>query len=225
MATPPHDGLVALGLAPSEVATAGLVALAGGDAALAFPVVTVSLAVTAVAAPLLAPLLVDSSIDAGDLIGRFSLVVLVPLVAGLAVRRWSRDDRLETWGGIAATPLLALLVYAALADLGDRSALGGSLVASTLFLAASVALALALRPLLGDLRTGPFVFALRDFAVAAALASQFDTTGAAGPRDLWRVDAAVCRRGVVGARPRTRALTGALDQREHRAACDRHDDA
>jgi predicted Na+-dependent transporter len=49
----PHDGLIALGLAPGEVATAGLVALAGGDAALALAVVTVSLVLTAVAAPLL----------------------------------------------------------------------------------------------------------------------------------------------------------------------------
>jgi predicted Na+-dependent transporter len=109
----PHDGLVALGLAPSEVASAGLVALAGGDAVLALAVVTVSLVVTAVAAPVLAPLLVDSNIDAGDLIGRFSLVVLVPLVVGLAVRSLRRDERLETWGGMAATPVLALLVYAA----------------------------------------------------------------------------------------------------------------
>jgi predicted Na+-dependent transporter len=183
----PHDGLVALGLAPSEVATAGLVALAGGDAALALAVVTVSLVVTAVAAPVLAPLLVDSSIDAGDLIGRFSLVVLVPLAVGLAVRSWRRDARLEMWGGMAATPVLALLVYAALGDLGDRSALRGALVASALFLSASGALALALRPLLGDLRTGPFVFALRDFAVAAALASQFDTTGAAATPAIYGV--------------------------------------
>jgi hypothetical protein len=75
--------------------------------------------------------------------------------------------------------VLALLVYAALGDLGDRSALGGALSASLLFLGASVALALMLRPLLRDLRTGGFVFALRDFAVAAALAGQFDTPGAA----------------------------------------------
>jgi predicted Na+-dependent transporter len=175
----PHDGLIALGLASSEVATAGLVALAGGDAALALAVVTVSLALTAVAAPVVGPLLVDSSIEVGDLIGRFSVVVVVPLVVGLAVRARSGNARLESWGGSAATPVLALLVYAALGDLGDRSALGGALVASLLFLGASVALALLLRPLLGDLRTGGFVFALRDFAVAAALAAQFETPGAA----------------------------------------------
>jgi predicted Na+-dependent transporter len=174
-----HDGLIALGLASSEVATAGLVALAGGDAALALAVVTVSLALTALAAPVIARLLVDSSIEVGDLIGRFSLVVLVPLVVGLTVRARSGDARLESWGGRAATPVLAVLVYAALGDLGHRSALGGALSASLLFLGASVALALVLRPLLGDLRTGGFVFALRDFAVAATLAGQFDTAGAA----------------------------------------------
>ena len=183
----PHDGLIALGLAPSEIAAAGLVALAGGDAALALAVVTVSLALTAVVAPVIAPLLVDSSIESGELIARFSLVVLVPLVVGLVVRARSRDARLESWGGSAATPVLALLVYAALGDLGDRSALGEALVASLLFLSASVALALVLRPLLGDLRTGAFVFGLRDFAVAAALAGQFDTPGAAATPAVYGV--------------------------------------
>jgi predicted Na+-dependent transporter len=183
----PHDGLIALGLASSEVATAGLVALAGGDAALALAVVTVSLALTAVVAPMIAPLLVDSSIGSGELIARFSLVVLVPLVVGLAVRARSRDARVDSWGGSAATPVLALLVYAALGDLDDRSALGAALVASLLFLGASVAFALLLLPLLGDLRTGGFVFALRDFAVAAALAGQFDTPGAAATPAVYGV--------------------------------------
>jgi predicted Na+-dependent transporter len=167
-----HDGVIALGFAPSEVATAGLVALAGGDAALALAVITVSLALTAVAAPAIAPLVVDSSIDSADLIGRFSLVVLVPLAIGLVVRARTRDVRIEAWAERAATPVLALLVYAALGDFNDRSALGAALAGALLFLGASVVSALLLRPLLGDLHTGAFVFALRDFAVAAALAVQ-----------------------------------------------------
>jgi predicted Na+-dependent transporter len=183
----PHDGLIALGLAPSEVATTGLVALAGGDAALALAVVTVSLALTAVVAPAIAPLLVQSSVEPGDLIARFSLVVLVPLVVGLALRARSRDARLEAWGASIAVAVLALLVYAALGDLGDPSALGPALVASLLFLSASVLLAVVLGPLVGDLRTGAFVFALRDFAVAAALAGQFDTRGAAATPAVYGV--------------------------------------
>jgi predicted Na+-dependent transporter len=176
---PAHDGLIALGLASTEVASAGLVALAGGDAALALTVVAFSLAATAAVAPAVAPLLVDTAIEPGELIVRFTLVVLVPLAVGLAVRARSRDPRLEPFGERAATLVLALLVYAALGDLGHLSQLGSALSASALFLAGSVALALVLRPLLGELQTGGLLFALRDFAVAAALASQFHSPGAA----------------------------------------------
>jgi predicted Na+-dependent transporter len=185
-----HDGLIALGLASTEVATAGLVALAGGDAALALTVVALSLGLTAAAAPALAPLLVDTSIAPGELIVRFSLVVLVPLAAGLAVRARRADPRLEAHADRAATLVLALLVYAALGDLGDlgdRSRLGDAIAASALFLAGSVALAVALRSLLGDLWTGGFVFALRDFAVAAALAGQFARPGAAATPAVYGV--------------------------------------
>jgi len=45
---------------------------------------------------------------------------------------------------------------------------------------APLVLAGLLLPFLGDLRTGPFAFALRDFAVAAALATQLNAPGA-GP--------------------------------------------
>jgi bile acid:Na+ symporter, BASS family len=181
-----HDGLIALGLASTEVAAAGLVGLAGGDAALTLTVVALSLGVTA-AAPIVAPLLVGTVIEAGELIVRFSLVVLVPLAVGLAVRARTPSPHLEAFGDRIATLVLALLVYAALGDLGDLSCLGDALAAAALFLAASVAIAMLLRPVLGELRTGGFVFALRDFAVAAALAGQFDTPGAAATPAVYGI--------------------------------------
>jgi predicted Na+-dependent transporter len=184
---PTRDGLIALGLASTEVATAGFVALAGGDAALALAVVTVSLGVTAVVAPLAAPLLVDTSIPPGELIVRFSLVVLVPLAAGLVARARVATPRIEAHAERAATLALALLVYAALGDLDDRSRLGEAVAASALFLVGSVALAVVLRPVLGELRTGGFVFALRDFAVAATLAGQLASPGAAATPAVYGV--------------------------------------
>lgn len=174
-----RDGLIALGLASTEVAAAGLVALAGGDAAVALTVIALSLGVTAVVAPVVAPLLVDAAIAPGELLVRFSLVVLVPLAVGLAIRARRGDRRLEAAADRAATLALALLVYAALGDLGDVSRLGDALTAAALFLGGSIAIAAVLRPLLGELQTVGSVFALRDFAVAAALAGQFDSPGAA----------------------------------------------
>lgn len=181
----PRDGLVALGLASTEVAAAGLVAAAGGNAAIALAVVTLSLGLTAVTAPVLAPLLVDASVDPGELIVRFSLVVLVPLAVGLAIRARLRDGRIERPAERGGILLLAVLVYASLGELGDLADLGAALLAALLFLGGSLTLALLLRRLIGELRTEGLAFALRDFAVAAALATQLGTPGAAATAAVY----------------------------------------
>jgi BASS family bile acid:Na+ symporter len=217
----PHDGVVALGLASTEVASAGLVALAGGDAALALTVVALSLGVTAAAAPLVAPLLVDTSIEPGELIVRFSVVVLVPLVVGLAVRARMGGKRIEALGDRAATLVLAVLVYAALGDLGDLSRLGSAIAAAALFLVGSVAIAVLLRPLPGELRTGGFVFGLRDFAVAAALAGQFNSPGAAATPAVYGVLMLVL---AAAAAPRLRRATTPPPVAAHEADVQRRPD-
>jgi ACR3 family arsenite efflux pump ArsB len=55
--SPTREGVLSLGLAPTETAAAGLVALAAGDAALALALVTGSLIVSALLGPLAAGLL------------------------------------------------------------------------------------------------------------------------------------------------------------------------
>ena len=184
---PERDGLVALGLASTEVAAAGLVALAGGSAALALAAVSASLVASALIAPVAVPLLAEGSPDPLELIGRFSLVVLVPLALGLALRAGGRGRQVEPIAARAATMILALLVYASLGDLDDPAELGSAALAATLFLTGSAVLALLLRSLLGDRRTGPFAFTLRDFAVAAALATQLESPGAASTAAVYGV--------------------------------------
>ena len=176
---PERDGLLALGLASSEVAAAALVALAAGDAALALAVVAFSLVASALAAPALAPLLSDSQIDVVELVVRFSLVVVVPLVAGLLVRASARGAVMARYGERSSVVVLAVLVYASLGELGSLSDLGPAILASLAFLGGSLLAAVVFRPLLGEFRTGGLVFSLRDFAVAATLASQIGATGAA----------------------------------------------
>jgi predicted Na+-dependent transporter len=79
-----RDGILSLGLASTEVASVGLIGLAGGDSVLALGVLTASLICAAVLGPLLAGLLAHPSGHASSLslLGRFSLVVLAPLAAG-----------------------------------------------------------------------------------------------------------------------------------------------
>ncbi len=184
---PEREGLLTLGLAPSEVAVVALVGLAGGNAAVTVAVVSLSLVVSALAAPLIAPFLVDTEIEPSELLVRFSLVVLVPLAVGLALRAGGRLARVEPAAERAATLVLALLVYAVLGDLGNLSGLGPASLAAALFLAASLVLGALLLPLLGEIRTGAFAFALRDFAVAAALATQLHAPGAGATAAVYGV--------------------------------------
>jgi predicted Na+-dependent transporter len=169
-------GVLALGVASTEVAAVGLVALAGGRAALALGAVTGSLVVAAlVGPPLLGLLAGGDEVAVGELVGRFALVVIAPLAGGLAVSAAApRLREVEDEIGGLATITLAVLVYGALSGTGDDGDVLAAAGASALFLALSgipVAAWMALAP--PDLRvTGGFVIGLRDFAVAAALASQ-----------------------------------------------------
>jgi predicted Na+-dependent transporter len=172
------DGVLALGVASMEVAAVGMIALAGGRAGLALGTLTGSLVVAALAGPPLLDLLAAArgdDIAVGELIGRFTLVVILPLAGGLAAR--AAAPRLghahEEFNGLAAIAL-AVLVYGAMSGAGADGDLLAAAAAGALFLVLSaipVAGWMAIAP--SDLRlTGSFVIGLRDFAVAAALASE-----------------------------------------------------
>jgi BASS family bile acid:Na+ symporter len=184
---PIRDGLLATGLSSSEVASVGLVALAGADATIALGAVTGSLVFAALLGPFAVGLLASGTghADAGKLLGRFALVVIVPLAAGVAIRSHSglaaRLARLDPEREGVAAITVAVLVYAALSGTHGAHHLGSALLASALFLAVSAALAELWRR-----RTAPgpvaipgaLAIAMRDFAVAAALATQAFGTAA-----------------------------------------------
>jgi len=126
----------------------------------------------------------------GRLLARFALVVLAPLCAGVVVRsaRVSRAwlaDRDDERDGIAALAVI-VLVYAALSGTHGAHGLGSALAASVCFCAGSALLGWAWHARASrDPATavpGALAIAMRDFAVAAALASQaFGTRAAAVP--------------------------------------------
>ena len=172
-----REGILSLGLSSTEVASVGLVALAGGDAVLALGVLTGSLVVSAVFGPLLAGALGQTAahVNSFALLGRFALVVLVPLAAGLAARgavpSISRAD--GALGGLSTLAVCAL-VFAALSGLGGGDQLPAAALGAVIFLAAAGVVALIaarLLPRLGAAAVG-LPTGLRDFAVAAALATQ-----------------------------------------------------
>lgn len=186
-ASPTREGILALGMAPTEVAAVGLVALAGGDAALALAAVTGSLVVSALAGPLVLTTLFAAAAEdtgggagGGELVARFALVVILPLLTGVVVRFSApRLADFEQEFSAGSTLAVAVLVYASLSAVGGEGGLGEALAApfigSVLFLLISAMFALAPMLLISDRgyqTTVPLVLGTRDFAVAAALAAK-----------------------------------------------------
>jgi hypothetical protein len=188
---PVREGVLALGVSSTEVAAVGLVALSGGSAVLALGALTGSLVVAALAGPVVLGALAGASdVAVGELVGRFALVVLLPLGAGLIARAaLPRLERAEAELGGLATIAVVVLVYAAMSGAREGGDLGPAVAASALFLAGSALPALAwvvLAPT--ELRaTGALVIELRDFAVAAALAAQAFSPAAATVSGVYGV--------------------------------------
>lgn len=200
--SPAREGILALGLAPTEVAAGGLVALAGGDAALALAAVTGSLVVSALAGPLLAALFVGTEGAAGgggELVAHFALVVVAPLVVGAGARAlFPKLARLEPELSALGTLTVVALVYASLSGAGG-AALGPALLGSAAFLAASAAFAFAGARLVGGAyrSTVPLAVGMRDFAVAAALAAKAFGPPAAAVAGVYGVLVLVAGAGVA----------------------------
>jgi BASS family bile acid:Na+ symporter len=172
-----RDGVLATGLSSSEIATVGLVALAGGDAALCLGIVTGSLIVSAIAGPFAVTVLAGATahVSATHLLGRFALVVLAPLAVGIIIRAARPSvGRFDAELASASTLTVVALVFAALSGVGSPRDLAGAVLASAIFLMACSGLGLLWQrsaPASSGI-PGAFVISLRDFAVAAALAVQ-----------------------------------------------------
>jgi len=192
-APPVRDGLLAVGLASSEVASVGLVALARADATIALGAVSGSLVASALIGPLAIGALAGTSTHAnpGPLLGRFALVVIVPLVVGVAARsRWPRSAAADPEREGVAALTVAVLIYAALSGTKGAHHLASALLASVAFLAVSAALAELWRRRAAASATaipGALAIAMRDFAVAAALATQAFGTGAGAVPGVYGV--------------------------------------
>jgi predicted Na+-dependent transporter len=202
--SPVREGVLMLGLSSTEVAAVGLVALAGGDAALALGALAGSLIASATLGPLLIGVLAAdaASTDTGALLRRFALVVLLPLAVGVAARAASpRLTRSEPWYAAGSTVAVAALVYAALSGTSAGHHLASALAASAAFLALSAIPALATARVVSPPRQSAvgLAVALRDFAVAATLATQATDTGRTRRRPhLNRLAASRATRPAIG---------------------------
>ena len=182
-------GVQAAGVAPAEVATVALCVIAGGEAAVCATLLAASTLITVVAAgPILSLLGASVAVSSAGLLGHLAVVVALPLAAGMALRTvWSpRDDAVIRLVTVLA---LLLLLWQVASQIRLDSAYGAVIVALVGYVAGSAALGwvLALRAPAGQATAVLLPVALRDFAVAAGIATAAFGPAAAAPLGAYGV--------------------------------------
>ena len=207
-----RDGVMVVGLAPCEIASVATTAMAGGEAAVSAGVLIGStVAVVALAGPILTLEAGHAGVSPGSIIANLALVVALPLALGLAARAALRalsTPRAETAASITALASVAALVALIAAEIRLSAAYLAVAAALLLFLLGSAVAGRAL----GARTARPTATALllttsmRDFAIAAGLAAAAFGPAAAAPLGLYGVAVLVWGTAVAGV-PRQRAST------------------
>jgi len=198
-----RQGVMVVGLAPCEIASVATTRMARGQPALSAVVLVGSTVLAvALAGPILSLEAAGVAVHPAHIISNLALVVALPLAAGIALRaRWPVVRRAEPVSNAVATAAVALLValIAAQVHLGldYLSVLGASL----LFLGATAALGWVLG-LRTPLTVGVALLlttSMRDFAIAAGLATAAFGAAAAAPLGLYGIVVLVWGTAVAGA--------------------------
>jgi predicted Na+-dependent transporter len=197
-----RDGVMCIGLAPCEIASVATTAMAKGEAALSAGVLIGSTVVTVgIAGPILALEVGHDSVHPGPIIVNLVLVVALPLLIGLAVGAvrplGGRAERVALKVAIVSVAALVALVAAEIHFTAGYVAVAGSLM---LFWVASIVIG----RLLGWSLAGPtassilLTTSMRDFAIAAGLATAAFGASAAAPLGLYGVLVLLWGTGAAG---------------------------
>ena len=197
------------GLAPCEIASVATTALAGGEAAVAAGVLIGSTVATVVlAAPVLTLEAGRASFSPAGVIANLTVVVALPLAAGIALRclipvtaRFLTGDGAQRAASRTAVAAVAALVALVAAEVRPSASYGAVAVALALFLAGSAVVGRVLgarspRPVGAALL---LTTSMRDFAIAAALAAAAFGPAAAAPLGLYGVAVLIWGTAVAGA--------------------------
>lgn len=186
---PARGGILSVGVAPSEVASLGLVAIAGGEVAVSAALLIASSIITVLASgPILAVLSGATSVRAGGLLTTLALVIGLPLAAGASVRRvlTTRTAMLDA-GRLLGVAALLMLLWEVASEVQVRASYLGVVAALVGFLAGGGGLGwLLARGLARPARPGVLLpVAMRDFAVAAGIAATAFGPRAVGPLGVY----------------------------------------
>ena len=188
---PLREGIMTAGLAPCEIASVATTAMAGGDAVLSAGILIGStLATVATAGPVLTLAAGRAAVHPGRILASLALMVALPLAGGLLLRaRVPVSDRAERAAATTATVAVAALVALVAAEVRPSAGYVPVILACGVFLGGS---ALAGR-LLGTGSPRPAAAAMllttsmRDFAIAAGLATAAFGPAAAAPLGVYGV--------------------------------------
>jgi predicted Na+-dependent transporter len=197
-----RQGITTMGLAPCEIASIATTAMAGGDAAMAGGILVGSTILTvSVAGLILALEAPGASIHPGHIIVNLLIVVALPLAAGLAARALLRLPAVtETIASTTSVFAVAVLVALIAAEVHFSLHYLPVLAAILLFVLASAILgrllALGARP--SVMKAFLLTTSMRDFAIAAGVASAAFGAPAAAPLGLYGIIVLIWGTGAAG---------------------------
>jgi predicted Na+-dependent transporter len=186
-----RDGIMTVGLAPCEIASVATTSMAGGEAALSAGVLIGStLIAIAAAGPILTLEAGHASVHPGHIIVSLALVVALPLVAGFLLRARIRlGPRAERTAAATAVLAVAALVALIAAEVHLSASYLGVGLALVAFLGGSALVGRLLG--IGARRpSGVAVLlttSMRDFAIAAGLATAAFGPAASAPLGLYGI--------------------------------------
>ncbi|MDQ1429228.1 MAG: arsenite transporter [Acidimicrobiaceae bacterium] len=190
-ATTLRHGILSLGVAPVEVASVAAVTVAGGDAALAGGLLVGStLLSVVVAGPILALMAGGGGAHPEAVIVNLVVVVAMPLILGLALRRWlPRGWAHSRVLRAAPVALVTILVWLVASQVVVTSAYIAVLGAAAVFVVASTALGTGLKRGMAPPAGSAVVLttSMRDFAIAAGIATASFGAASAGPLGIYGV--------------------------------------
>jgi predicted Na+-dependent transporter len=211
-AGPLRNGIMTVGVAPCEIASVATTGLAGGEPALAAAVLMGSTALTvAFAGPILSLEASGTNVHAGHILVNLLIVVALPLAAGLLLRAKAEViERHETVATKTATAALAGLVALVAAQVHLGTAYFAVLGAIVAFVAISAVVGVLLGRTTSSGQATPLLLTLsmRDFAIAAGLASAAFGPDAAAPLGLYGVLVIIWGTAVAGRLRSRRAGVG-----------------
>ena len=185
-----RDGVLAVGVAPAEVASVAITGIAGGEVGAAALLLVASTLVSIVVAGPVLSLVGGRGVSSLHVLISLSLVVGLPLIAGLAVKRFTPvGDRAEDFFQSLAVIAVVVLVWLVSAQVRLSAAYATLIAVLVALILASALLGLLVSVrLTASARTSVVLnISMRDFAIASGIAAAAFGPAAAAPLGCYGV--------------------------------------